>query len=1600
MRKFLLLSGFLLFSFVVSAQRDTVLFETFDTGIPTTGWKIKGGWNDTDLVAISAPYSLHNQGVLPNTVDTLELPSFSSINFPFVYFSYYQIAKLLLPNNVELQTSVDGGVTWDSVNTSLYYRGPATGFPPNSKTIFSETSYIGANNLWVAGSDVVPDNSWWVQESYDLSDVFQDPGGGGGYPDCRIRFIVRYILNHNPFRSGFYIDNILLERSSCELLPPTLSLDYSPYTPPNGCAPNPIGPVVEEPSNAYAVGLLASDDTSGIDYVLLHWRNSSNGIWNIDTMDATSYTPAGPNGPREYRDTIFNVLLGDSVDWYITAVDKSNPCQNETRVPDPLVQSFYTFFPQPGYPLKCGNPDCGALPTTISSFPWVEGFEAPRFGPGTGPTDYRGTFPEGNTIGNYWTLLQNPSNSGYAWSVINQPTYTNLTGPTADHSPNGVNYIYTESTEGNTNDLALIITPCIDLTNVTNTCMALEFWYHMYGDHIGRLEVDVDDGVNTQSFTNLVTFNGGQQDSTNQEWKRGIIDLSPYIGTFIRIRMRGRKAAGGDRGDIALDDLKIFTPPAKEFELLSLESPKRGGCGYFSEPVTVKYRHAGCDTTNYIPFAYRYNSGAIVRDTLFGTFALGDTGTFTFSTLANITLPGTYVFEVWTDESTDGDPSNDTLVSGDIINQPAYNNFPYLEYFEDGTVGTTNFNFPNPVFTQTSGQDPDFVWMVGRELTPTRGTGPWRGYYFDANSKYLYTSSTNPAGGGTASGNVSTYFQSIACLDFSGMTNPYITFAYHMFGPSIQSIELEYSTGVNGENWLPLPGSLLLASSQTSFFPRETSDWRIYKRKLTLLAGTSAKLRIKVNRTGAALTSDFAMDNLFIYDQGAQDAGVSRIAVPNMQVPAAGNLSPQILVENYGTSALTNVPLVIEIKALCGSQAGQVQTFTQTIPNIAAESNTLYTFDYQSVNPNLQFPVGEFEIKAYTNIAGDPNNFNDTIKKNSIHIGTHKITFMDDFDNCGFSESGFGPTGSGFRQWELGVPGAPMLSAFSSPNAWTVNKEGGVVTGSAEILRIPDLFGFDNIVAPEIRFYQYRAFTNSSAGTIEYSVAGGWAPLLGQDPTLGVNWFGGPNAELSNDIIGGANGAPAWIGDGTWEFSMYPLDFLNFSSTTLAARFRYVSNLATAPGPTPGGWSIDNFALVIPPQYSTSPVRVRTINPLPVPGNDQGLSITVQNTGKQLMTSYVQKVIFDPFTNALDLGEDSVVLPTNVFKVEGSTWTTTYRFVIPASRATAGLHDICVITTWPNDSVDDVPADDTLCTQIRILDEFVFDNGTNKEYCNDFDGNLGSFEFFGLNNYTYDINPNTFSWERGIPAQGPAGAFSAPNVWMTDLDSNYKSRDSSALFTPVFLVEADTNYEVTFMHWYETERATDGGSFLVSDDGGLSWQTIGWQGEEDWFNTRFINALDIIKPGWSDTSGGWDSARYVFSFQQGDQVIFKFRFESDWDIEYSGWAIDDFCIRKTNDPSTYVIGVDEYNPAESVFFGELAPNPTMGSSVIPFVIPENKEVRVLVTNMMGQAIEQRQEDFQRGNNVLRFETENWRSGVYNITIQLDEAVVNRKLVVQ
>ena len=144
------------------------------------------------------------------------------------------------------------------------------------------------------------------------------------------------------------------------------------------------------------------------------------------------------------------------------------------------------------------------------------------------------------------------TNDDMDWIVDSAGTPSNNTGPSA--ASDGTSYIYTEATGNGTgfpNKVAILTSPCIDLTGQPNP--ELNFDYHMYGAAMGTLEINVstDDG----GTWNALWSKSGDQ---GNNWLSQNVSLLSYSGSVIKLQIKG--TTGSDfTSDMTVDNLRILS---------------------------------------------------------------------------------------------------------------------------------------------------------------------------------------------------------------------------------------------------------------------------------------------------------------------------------------------------------------------------------------------------------------------------------------------------------------------------------------------------------------------------------------------------------------------------------------------------------------------------------------------------------------------------------------------------------------------------------------------------------------------------------------------------------------------------------------------------------------------------------------------------------------------------------------------------------------------------------------------------------------------------------------------------------------------------------
>lgn len=156
---------------------------------------------------------------------------------------------------------------------------------------------------------------------------------------------------------------------------------------------------------------------------------------------------------------------------------------------------------------------------------------------------------------NGWTAID-VSKNGYNWYMNSGETTSDGTGPFNGNTSGEIlgKYIYAEASGSNPGDIAEFISPCI---NVEHYNSELEFSYHMFGEHVGELHVDIK--TEDRYINDVIPpLYGSQQESQDDGFLIKNIDLSSYTHQTINVRFRAIRGNGW-KGDIAIDDIFIKT---------------------------------------------------------------------------------------------------------------------------------------------------------------------------------------------------------------------------------------------------------------------------------------------------------------------------------------------------------------------------------------------------------------------------------------------------------------------------------------------------------------------------------------------------------------------------------------------------------------------------------------------------------------------------------------------------------------------------------------------------------------------------------------------------------------------------------------------------------------------------------------------------------------------------------------------------------------------------------------------------------------------------------------------------------------------------------
>jgi PKD repeat protein len=496
------------------------------------------------------------------------------------------------------------------------------------------------------------------------------------------------------------------------------------------------------------------------------------------------------------------------------------------------------------------------------SAPYFENFNANGFAPSI-------NFGTPGTINSCW---DRDATTGYFWDAGPPAFANNSTGPSGDY-PNGTgNYLTTLSVGFAQNVTTEVLTPLIDLSSITSP--ELSFWYHMFGNGITSLNVEINNG---NGWTQVNSITGQQQTSKTAPWLERIVNLSSYGGDTVQLKFIGTRTQFGFSSQISIDDIGLYELPT---------CPKPTSLQFvnaLATSATLSWTSGGA--SNYI---YKYKPTS-------GTTTYGATNVNANFNLTGLTANTEYEFWV-RDSCGTGDVS---LWVGPISFRTDCNpvSVPFTEDFDNTSwVAATNFNDQGTIDAcWKREQSIGYMWIPNAGASFFFGSGPSADNTTGSlTGKYAMTQWIN---GGAGSTDNDTDIET-PWIDLSGSGQPELDFAYHMFGNQIDKLEVLVKK-TDGTTTLV---NTITGQQQTA----KTDAWLLRNISLSAYTSDTVKIIFRGYRIAGGFNASIGVDDVSINDVicvAPSNASVSTIGATSVDVQWTSNGGNSNI--QYGTTGFT-----------------------------------------------------------------------------------------------------------------------------------------------------------------------------------------------------------------------------------------------------------------------------------------------------------------------------------------------------------------------------------------------------------------------------------------------------------------------------------------------------------------------------------------------------------------------------------------------------------------------------------------------------------------------------------------------------------------------
>ncbi len=446
---------------------------------------------------------------------------------------------------------------------------------------------------------------------------------------------------------------------------------------------------------------------------------------------------------------------------------------------------------------------------------------------------------------NCWQFQSNnPSTTasgGYSWEVRNSVQVTSVgTGPDRDNTlypAFGGTFITADVSQSGTTDSSLLISPLVDLSNLTNP--EVSYHYHRYGLSMAELYVDVYDGTQWHRGVHAYTSLTGSQLASSDPWNDTIIDLSPYASSnIVQIRFRS-KSNGCCDGDNAIDDVHFREAPT---------CPEPSGLNSSNLTAFSTDLNWTPGTSGNLDFEISYGIGLTMSNVDQGTKLVVNANMHTLTSLNPASAYCAFVREICGSGDTSlwiGPVCFTTPCSPLVI-------APYTTGFDNLTTGLHTLPWENCWSANTIAGP---YWQAQTSTGLNQGT-PGTGPIYDADSPGTPGGTFMVLETSTNSGQHELFSPYI---DIAGLSDPELEYYYHMFGADMGTLEV-YAEDLTGtRTFLDSLVGQKMTSGNAAFNVRNIS--------LNALSASVFRLVFKgIHSSGNQ--GDMAIDKIKVHDLG------------------------------------------------------------------------------------------------------------------------------------------------------------------------------------------------------------------------------------------------------------------------------------------------------------------------------------------------------------------------------------------------------------------------------------------------------------------------------------------------------------------------------------------------------------------------------------------------------------------------------------------------------------------------------------------------------------------------------------------------------------